>query len=108
VIFDLFFRVKTNPLDKIYFKKLLDLLKVNNIDEDEVLKTSKFPIAYNIKNLFTDINIDNFHLKLNILDNIINEYLEEDDLKKFALDELNEYKDLLILYKKENNKPTLE
>lgn len=108
VIFDLFFRVKTNPLDKIYFKKLLDLLKVNNIDENEVLKTSKFPIAYNIKNLFTDINIDNFHLKLNILDNIINEYLEEDDLKKFALDELNEYKDLLILYKKENNKPTLE
>lgn len=106
-IFELFFRITVNPLDKIYHNRLLNILKVENISEINLLN-SKYPISSKIYNLFIGINIENFHLKLKDLERIINENINDDDEKKLALDELSEYKELFTLYKIQNNKPSLE
>lgn len=106
-IFDYIFRTKVNPLDKIYYNRLLDILKIDNISEPNLLK-SKYPISSKIYNLFNNISIENFHLKLKELETIINENIVDDDEKKLALDELFEYKELFTLYKIQNNKPSLE
>ncbi|MEC4043368.1 ATP-dependent helicase [Myroides odoratimimus] len=105
-IFELFFRITVNPLDKIYHNRLLNILKIDEISEHKLIN-SKFPISFEIFNLFKEINIENFHLKLKTLDILIKQNIHNDDEKKLAIDELNEYKELFTLYKIQNNKPTL-
>lgn len=106
-IFELFFRTRINPSDKIYYNRLLNILNIDTIDEYSLLN-SNYPISLKIFNIFNGINIENFHLKLKDLQNIINENIVDDDEKKLALEELSEYKELFTLYKIQNNKPTLE
>ena len=107
-VFDLFFRIKINPLDKLHQKRLEDILKVNDLENSEMLQASKFPIALNIKNLLLDATIENIHLKINQLNSVFENSSFDDDEKKMTLDELNDFSDQLVQYKKQNIKPSLE
>lgn len=107
-ILDLFFRVKINPLDKLHQKRLEDILKVSDISSSNEINASKFPIASSIKDIVNEVSIDNFHLKIEELRTLFQDANLEDDEKKMTIDELNDFANQLILYKKQNIKPTLE
>ncbi len=107
-IFDLFFRVKINPLDKLHQKRLEDILKVNDISDLNELNTCKFPIATSIKVFIDEASIDNFHLKIEHLHILFEKANLEDDEKKMTIDELTDFANQLIHYKKQNIKPTLD
>ncbi|WP_426095157.1 ATP-dependent helicase [Flavobacterium sp. DSR2-3-3] len=107
-IFDLYFRVKINPLDKLHQKKLEDILKVNDVFNSNELQTSKFPISINIKEIVTETSIENLHLKVEALKKLFTEVIGDDDEKKLTLDELNDFSNQLIQYKKQNLKPSLD
>lgn len=106
-VFDLYFRVKINPLDKLHQNKLEELLKVTDIFDSTTLTKSKIPIALEIKNIIVDINMENLHLMVPKLKELINEKLSDENEKKLSLDELNDFESQLILYKKQNLSPTL-
>jgi DNA helicase-2/ATP-dependent DNA helicase PcrA len=107
-IFDLFFRVKVNPFDKLHLKRLEDLLKISDIYNPNEINSSKFPIAASIRHIVNEITIDNFHLKIEALRILFESANLEDDEKKMTLDELDDFANQLIQYKKQNIKPTLE
>ncbi len=107
-IFDLFFRVKINPLDKLHQKRLEDILKVSDIFDSNQLNSSKFPIATSIKAIIDEASIDNFHLKIEQLRILFEKANLEDDEKKMTIDELTDFANQLTNYKKQNIKPTLE
>jgi len=107
-IFDLFFRIKINPLDKLHQKRLEDILKVTDVYNSNELKSSKYPISLNIKEIINEATIDIFHLKIEALRNLFKESNIEDDEKKMTLDELDDFSNQLVQYKKQNIKPTLE
>jgi len=106
-IFDLFFRVKVNPLDKLHQKQLEDILKVRDANDIKVLQMSKFPFSSQIKEIVDEITIDNIHLKIKALNLVFNEVLFSDDEKKLTLDELDDFQNELIQYKKQNLNKTL-
>jgi len=107
-IFDLFFRVKINPLDKLHLKRLEDILKVSDIYNSDETNSSNFPIATSIKDIVNESTIDNFHLKIDALRTSIEKSNLEDDEKKMTIDELNDFASQLTQYKKQNIKPTLD
>lgn len=108
-IFDLLFRVKINPLDKLHQKKLEEILKVDDLNNSNLLQNSKFPISSSIKNIVDEVTIENLHLKLDELNTLFtNSITDNDDEKKSALEELEDFNNQLIQYKKQNLKPTLE
>ncbi|MEA5401661.1 ATP-dependent helicase [Arcicella sp. DC2W] len=107
-IFDLFFRIKINPLDKLHQKKLEDMLKIKDTFNSSELLNSKFPISVKIKEIITNCTIDNLHLQIDLLKKLFNESIFEDDEKKLTLDELDDFSNQLIQYKKQNLKPTLD
>ncbi|WP_417885055.1 ATP-dependent helicase [Zunongwangia sp.] len=107
-IFDLFFRIKINPLDKLHLNRLEKLLGISNIYDIDNLENSKFPISRQISQIINDSTIDNLHLKINELNNLFRVSDIEDNEKKLALDELEEFSNQFIRYKKQNLKPTLE
>lgn len=107
-IFDLYFRVKINPLDKLHQKKLEDILKVNDVLSSNELKASKFPISLNIKEIVSDSTIENLHLKIEALKKLFHELINDDDEKKLTLDELEDFATQLIQYKKQNLRPSLD
>jgi DNA helicase-2/ATP-dependent DNA helicase PcrA len=107
-IFDLFFRVKINPFDKLHQKRLEDILKIKNINNLDNLKNSKFPISIKIQKIIDDLSIENIHLKIEELKNIFNNEIPDDDERKFSLDELEDFHNQLIQYKKQNLRTTLE
>jgi DNA helicase-2/ATP-dependent DNA helicase PcrA len=107
-IFDLYFRVKINPLDKLHQKKLEDILKVNDVLNPNELQISKYPISLNIKEIVIDSTIENLHLKIDALKRLFNELINDDDEKKLTLDELEDFANQLIQYKKQNLRPSLD
>ena len=98
VIFDLYFRIKINPLDKLHQKYLVDILKDYNMKDT----------AANIKDKVDNLTIENFHLKINELRDLFENSIIEENEKKMTIDELNDFEIQLNLYKKQNIKPTLE
>lgn len=107
-IFDLFFRVKINPLDKLHQKRLEDILKVSDVNSAEELKSSNFPIASNVKTILDSTSMENIHLKIVELRNEFENANLEDDEKKLTIYELIEFSNQLTQYKKQNIKPSLE
>lgn len=107
-IFDLFFRVKINPLDKLHQKRLEDILKVEDINNLQDLKSSNFPIASNIKSTLDGASMENIHLKVDELRSVFENANLGDDEKKMTIDELNDFSSQLTQYKKQNIKPSLE
>jgi len=108
-IFDLFFRVKLNPFDKLHQKRLEEILRIDNLSDSDLLQNSKFSISSSIKKIVAEIEIENIHLKLAELYLLFtNHDTNSDDEKKSALEELEDFKNQLIYYKKQNLKPTLE
>lgn len=107
-LFDLYFRIKVNPLDKLHQKKLEDILKVNNIHNASEVGNSKYPMALQIMNLVNELSIENFHLKIDYLETLFESLIVNDDEKKMTMDELEDFKSHLIQYKKQNLKPTLD
>lgn len=108
IIFDLFFRVKINPLDKLHQKRLEDILKVDDINNLKDLETSNFPIASNIKFVLDSTSMENIHLKIGELRSLFESASLEDDEKKMTIDELNDFSNHLTQYRKQNIKPSLE
>lgn len=106
-IFDLFFRIKINPLDKLHQSKLEDILKVKDAFDSTELKTSIFPISFNIMEIITETTIDNLHLEIDLFRKLINKSIIDDDEKKLTLDELDDFSSQFIQYKKQNLRPTL-
>lgn len=106
-VFDLFFRVKINPLDKLHQSKLEDFLKVKDVFDSNELQKSKFPISVNIKDIVIDSTMDNLHLKIDELRALFNQSFHDDNEKKLSLDELLDFENQLTLYKKQNLSPTL-
>lgn len=105
-IFDYFFRIKINPLDKLHHRKLERILNKESLED---LKNSDFPISVEIKNIVDKITIENIHLNLGELKRVFNDnIIGNDDEKKLAIDELDDFNKQLIEYKKHNLKPTLE
>lgn len=107
-IFDLFFRVKINPLDKLHLSKLESILQVNDIYNDDKLQHSKHPISFRIKEIVDDCTIDNLHFKISNLNELLEKSNYEDDERKLALDELEDFRNQLINYKKQNLRPSLD
>jgi DNA helicase-2/ATP-dependent DNA helicase PcrA len=107
-IFDLYFRVKINPLDKLHQKRLEDILKLNDVNDIEALKSSAFPISSNIKTILDGTSMDNIHVKVGELREMFENSSLEDDEKKMTIDELNDFLSQLTQYKKQNIKPSLE
>jgi len=107
-IFDLFFRIKINPLDKLHQKKIEDILKIKDANNADELRNSKFPISLSIKEIVDDCSIDNLHLKIDILTKLFQETIVNDDDKKLTLDELDDFRYQLVQYKKQNLRPTLD
>lgn len=107
-IFDLYFRIKINPLDKLHLKKLETILKVENVYDSNELRSSENPISLGINKIINDCRIDNLHLKIDELEKLFNNSLIEDDEKKRTLDELKDFSNQLIQYKKQNLRPSLD
>ncbi|RXQ89493.1 ATP-dependent helicase [Ancylomarina salipaludis] len=107
-IFDLFFRIKINPLDRLHQKKLEDYIKVRDVNDIEELQKSIYPISLRIKKLVDEISMENIHLKIEELRIIFNEEFFDDDERKLTLDELDDFNTQLIQYKKQNIKTSLE
>ncbi len=107
-IFDLFFRIKINPFDKLHQQRLQDILKVSDISNLNEINSSKFPIASNIRDIVFEATIDNLHLKIDALRNLFEKSDLEDDEKKMTIDELNDFSNQFTLYRKQNIKPKLE
>lgn len=107
-IFDLFFRIRINPIDKLHQKKLEDILNVSDISNNDEINASKFPVARRIKDIVNEVSIENFHLKIEALRLLLENENLQDDEKKMTIDELNDFSNQLILYKKQNVKPTIE
>ncbi|HZJ35144.1 MAG TPA: 3'-5' exonuclease, partial [Gillisia sp.] len=107
-IFDLYFRIKINPLDKLHLNKLESILKVKDVNDSSELQDSKHPISLSINNIINDCRMDNLHLKIEELKNLFNNSIAEDDEKKLTLDELGDFANQLILYKKQNLRPSLD
>jgi DNA helicase-2/ATP-dependent DNA helicase PcrA len=107
-IFDLYFRIKINPLDKLHLSKLESILKVKNVYDVSELQDSKYPISLSINNIINDCRIDNLHLKIDELKKLFNDSIVEDDEKKLTLDELGDFAKQLIQYKKQNLRPSLD
>ncbi len=107
-IFDLYFRIKINPLDKLHLNKLESILKVKDVNDSSELQDSKHPISLSIYNIINDCRMDNLHLKIEELKNLFNNSIAEDDEKKLTLDELGDFANQLILYKKQNLRPSLD
>jgi DNA helicase-2/ATP-dependent DNA helicase PcrA len=101
-IFDLFFRIKINPLDKLHLNKLEGILKVDNVHNTNDLQTSKHPISSKINEIINDCTIENLHLKITELKEVFNISINNDDEKKLTLDELEDFSNQLIQYKKQN------
>jgi DNA helicase-2/ATP-dependent DNA helicase PcrA len=108
IIFDLFFRIKINPLDKLHQQRLEDILKVRDISSLNEINSAKFPIASSIRDIVFETTIDNLHLKIDTLRDLFENSDLEDDDKKMTIDELNEFSNQFTLYRKQNIKPTLE
>src|SRR5690606_10087056 len=102
------FRVKINPLDKLHQKRLEDILKVNDVNNLQELKSSNLSIASHVKTILDVASMDNFHLKIHELRNLFENSNLEDDEKKMTIDELNDFSNQLTQYKKQNIKPSLE
>lgn len=107
-IFDLYFRIKINPLDKLHLNKLERILKVKDVYDSRELQDSKSPISLSINNIVNDCSIDNLHLKIEELKKLFNDSIVEDDEKKLTLDELEDFAIQLIQYKKQNLRPSLD
>ncbi|WP_339849626.1 ATP-dependent helicase [uncultured Dokdonia sp.] len=107
-IFDLYFRIKINPLDKLHLNKLERILKVKDVHDSRELQDSKSPISLSINNIVNDCSIDNLHLKIEELKKLFNDSIVEDDEKKLTLDELEDFAIQLIQYKKQNLRPSLD
>ena len=105
-IFDLFFRIKINPLDKLHQSKLENVLKVKDVYNSNELQTSKYPISFEIKKIVNDCTIDNLHLNIGELKETFNDVINDDE-KKLTLDELEDFKNQFIRYKKQNLRPSL-
>lgn len=107
-IFDLYFRIKINPLDKLHLNKLETILKVNDVYDSNELQNSQHPISLSIKGIINECSIDNLHLKIDELKKLFNDSIIEDDEKKLTLDELEDFANQLIQYKKQNLRPSLD
>lgn len=107
-VLDLYFRIKINPLDKLHLNKLESILKVKDVYNSNELQNSKHPIALSIDNIINDCNIDNLHLKIEKLKEMFNDSIDDDDEKKLTLDELEDFNNQLIQYKKQNLRPSLD
>jgi DNA helicase-2/ATP-dependent DNA helicase PcrA len=107
-IFDLYFRIKINPIDKLHLNKLERILKVKDVYDSRELQDSKSPISLSINNIVNDCSIDNLHLKIEELKKLFNDSIVEDDEKKLTLDELEDFAIQLIQYKKQNLRPSLD
>lgn len=107
-IFDLYFRIKINPLDRLHQKKLSDFLKVVDAQDSEELQKSDYPISLKIKKIVDEISMENIHLKIEALKEIFDDDVSNDDERKLTLDELADFNNQLIEYKKQNIKKTLE
>ncbi|MCX8473606.1 MAG: ATP-dependent helicase, partial [Sediminibacterium sp.] len=86
-IFDLYFRIKINPLDKLHESQLKDILNVSNIFDSNELTSSMYPIAVNIKDIVKDVTIDNLHLRIDDLKSLFEKENLNEDEKKMIIDE---------------------
>lgn len=106
--FDYYLRIKINPLDKLHQVKLEDLLKVSDIRNKSELQRSNVLLADSIEQVVTDITLDNFHLKISELEDLFSASDIGDEEKQLLLNELEDLKEQLVTYKKQNLRPTLE
>ncbi len=107
-IFDLCFRIKINPQDKLHQKQLEDILNVNDISDLNKIDSLAFPIASNIGKIVYELSIDNLHLKIDELRNLFENKISNDNEKKMTIDELNDFKEHLFVYKKQSITKSLE
>ncbi len=106
-VFDLFFRIKINPLDKLHLNRLEGLLKVKDVSNSKELETSNHPISFKINEIVKNLTIENLHLEIDKLRKLFNDSIDDDDEKKLTLDELEDFANHLIQYKKQNLRPSL-
>ena len=107
-LFDNYFRIKINPSDRIHSRKLLNLLKVENFEDENQINESTYNYFSFIKNIVSDLTVDNFKKSLKSIENFIKEDSAFSDEDKIQIsNELEGFNDLWTEYSYNNLKPTL-
>lgn len=107
-LFDNYFRIIINPSDKIHARKLKNLLKVEDFEDDSQIETSRYSFFSFIKNIVDNLTVDNFKKSIKIIENFIKEndlFLEEDKIQISS--ELEGLNNLWVTYSYNSLKPTL-
>jgi DNA helicase-2/ATP-dependent DNA helicase PcrA len=109
-LFDCYFRVKLNPLDKLHLSKLQEALKVEDVFNEEVLNMHQRRYPIHILRLVNTLTVDNFNLELKKFRNIFEENLivglTEDD-RTLVIHDINELLFNWKEYQKKNQKRSL-
>ncbi|KIC01048.1 hypothetical protein OA88_16050 [Flavobacterium sp. JRM] len=107
-LFDNYFRIKINPSDKLHLKRLKNLLKIEDFENEDKILKSKFSYFSVIKDIINNLTEDNFKKSLNkISENIKDFTFFNDDEKLEIYNELEELKNLWTEYSYNNLKPNL-
>src|SRR5690606_14211967 len=107
-LFDNYFRIKIYPSDRIHSRKLLNLLKVENFEDENQINESTYNYFSFIKNIVSDLTVDNFKKSLKSIENFIKEDSAFSDEDKIQIsNELEGFNDLWTEYSYNNLKPTL-
>jgi DNA helicase-2/ATP-dependent DNA helicase PcrA len=109
-LFDCYFRVKLNPLDKLHLSRLQTILKVTEVFNEEILRKNEVRYATHILRLINILTTDNFTLELKKFSKIFEDNqvvgLTEDDRRLIIYD----IDELLLSWKEyqiKNQKRTL-
>lgn len=109
-VFDHYFRIKVNPLDKLHATQLAKLLGVNDIYDQQALAVSKIPLSTYAFNFANSINIDNLSLEIKRFRELFekpNEFALSDDERKLVIDDIDELANSWQIYQERNSKRSL-
>lgn len=107
-LFDNYFRIKINPSDKIHLRKLNNLLKIDDFENESQIELSKYSFFSFIKNIIDELTEDNLKSSIKKMENFIkdnNLFNQEDQLQ--ISNELEGFNNLWKTYSFNNLKPTL-
>lgn len=107
-LFDFYLRIKINPSDKLYTKRLKSLLKVKDFENEDEITNSKYGYFLFIRNVISALTEDNFKNSLQKISSFIKDSSNFNDDEKVQIHyELNEITELWKEYSYINMKPSL-
>ena len=109
-IFDYYFRIKINPSDKLHLSKLVKLLDISEVYDEEIIKSSKFPESITSLRFVNALTIDNLSLEIKKFRKLFEENkvagLTDDD-RKLIIEDIDEFDSNWKIYQMKNINRTL-